>query len=286
MPLPLQSEYDRIVKNSERLFKQIDRANQAEYAALLKDVRMEVADTYAKYAVAGVLTYAEMQKYDRIKKLKSTIDDIVKERFSIIRTQTQQALKTNTAVSYAASAEAIGTIAEVSIPTRMSADAITAILQKPAEGWTYAERMALRTRDLAVRIQGTVTNGYVRGDSLQDVSKALKSVAEKDFIKTRSYVGDTMHRVSQDAVKESVIDADESTPADIMVQKTWVTFGDQKVRDAHALLDGQTVRGDETFVIPSGEFAGFQADSPQGFGEPALDYNCRCRIVADVVNRN
>jgi len=285
MPLPLQSEYERIVKNSERLFKQVNRANQAEYAALLKYVRMEIADVYAKYAVAGTLTYAEMQKYNRIKNLKSAIDGIVKDRIATVKTQTQQTLITNAKASYAASAEAIGTIAEVEIPTRLSADAVTAILQKPSEGWTYAERMALRTRDLAVRLQGTVTNAFVREDSLQNVSKALKSVAEKDFIKTRAYVGDTMHRESQDAVKESIIDADESTPADIMVVKTWVTAGDQEVRDAHALLDGQTVRGDEMFVIPSGEFAGYQADAPQGFGEPALDYGCRCRVIADVVKR-
>jgi uncharacterized protein with gpF-like domain len=54
------------------------------------------------------------------------------------------------------------------------------------------------------------------------------------------------------------------------------------VREAHALLDGQTVRGDENFKIPSGEWKGYEADGPEGFGEPALDYNCRCYIVADV----
>lgn len=281
--LPLQSEYERIVKNSERLFKQVNRANQAEYAALLKDVRMEVADVYAKYAKSGVLTYAEMQKYDRIKKLKSAIDGIVKERFSTIKAQTQQTLTKNAEVSYAASAEAISTATDVAISTKISADAVTEILKKPSEGWTYAERMAIRQRDLSVRLQGTVTNGFVHGDTLQDASKAIKATVEKDFVRFRSFAGDLNHKVSQDAVRKSQNDAGEE--ADIMVVSTWVTAGDSNVREAHRLLDGQTVRGDQKFVIPSGEFKGYSADGPGGFGEPALDYGCRCIQVADVVKR-
>jgi uncharacterized protein with gpF-like domain len=90
------------------------------------------------------------------------------------------------------------------------------------------------------------------------------------------------HDVSQEAVKESTIAAGDEG---IHTTKTWVTAGDGDVREAHQLLDGQTVRGDEYFVIPSGKWKGYRADGPGGFGEPALDNRCRCWIVADIVKR-
>ena len=137
--------------------------------------------------------------------------------------------------------------------------------------------------DLSVRIQGAITNGFVRGDKVADAAAAVKDVAEKDFIRFRSFAGDINHKVSQDAIAESRLDAGKE--ADIMVVSTWVTAGENRVREAHRLLDGQTVRGDQKFVIPSGEFKGYSADGPQGFGEPALDIGCRCIQVADVVKR-
>jgi hypothetical protein len=40
-----------------------------------------------------------------------------------------------------------------------------------------------------------------------------------------------------------------------------------------------TVDAGEEFVIPSGEWKGFKTFGPGEFGEPALDYNCRCFVV-------
>ena len=85
--LPLQSEYERIVKNSERLFKSLEKSSKKEYALMLKELRAEVSDVYIRYAnKEGVLTYAEMQKYNRIKNLKKTIDSIVQERTATVKT--------------------------------------------------------------------------------------------------------------------------------------------------------------------------------------------------------
>ena len=64
--LPLQSEYERIVKNSERLFKSLEKSSKKEYALMLKELRAEVSDVYIRYAnKEGVLTYAEMRNYIR-----------------------------------------------------------------------------------------------------------------------------------------------------------------------------------------------------------------------------
>lgn len=49
---------------------------------------------------------------------------------------------------------------------------------------------------------------------------------------------------------------------------------DGSTREEHAELDGQIVPIDEPFGID-----GYFAMYPGDFGEPEMDYNCRCTIV-------
>jgi len=88
IPRALTNDYEKIVRDSDKLFRTLDRANQQEYSRMLKELRGEVADVYARYAAAdGTLSYAEMQKHKRIDKLKNNIDSIVKNRLNYINNQ-------------------------------------------------------------------------------------------------------------------------------------------------------------------------------------------------------
>jgi hypothetical protein len=60
---------------------------------------------------------------------------------------------------------------------------------------------------------------------------------------------------------------------------TWVIPPEGCPIESHMLLDGQRVDAGKQFEVPSGEFKGAKAWQPIGFGEPALDYNCRCIMV-------
>lgn len=59
-----------------------------------------------------------------------------------------------------------------------------------------------------------------------------------------------------------------------MTRKQWLSVGDNKVRDNHQSLDGQTVGIDEPFTI-DGKSALFPGD----FGDPSEDVNCRCAMI-------
>ena len=67
--------------------------------------------------------------------------------------------------------------------------------------------------------------------------------------------------------------AEESGQTGIM--KRWQTMMDEKVRDQHSYLEGQTVGLNDLFYTYTGESALF----PGGFGSPELDVNCRCFIT-------
>ncbi len=60
--------------------------------------------------------------------------------------------------------------------------------------------------------------------------------------------------------------------------KTWKTRGDNKVRENHIFMNGQTVTKDEPFVSPSGAMLLFPCDS--SLGAPMKE-RARCRCVAE-----
>ena len=64
----------------------------------------------------------------------------------------------------------------------------------------------------------------------------------------------------------------------IQVKKQWLTARDEKVRDSHVTLDGQTVAANENFQLPS-QYGGFEASSPASFPVAGENINCRCTVI-------
>lgn len=56
--------------------------------------------------------------------------------------------------------------------------------------------------------------------------------------------------------------------------KTWITQGDDRVRDTHWYIDGLTIPIDDYFYTLDGD----RALRPYGFTFPENDINCRCRL--------
>lgn len=74
---------------------------------------------------------------------------------------------------------------------------------------------------------------------------------------------------------------DELENRGIELTRTWMAS--PGARDAHAALDGESAGVDGHFVVPAGApHAGSKTRNPGGFGDPALDINCRCTITARV----
>ncbi len=63
------------------------------------------------------------------------------------------------------------------------------------------------------------------------------------------------------------------------VVKTWTSVGDAGVRDSHAFMDGQQVRGQENFDVN-----GHLVPYPAHWRLPAQErVRCRCSVYSDVI---
>jgi len=130
---------------------------------------------------------------------------------------------------------------ELKVDTDRMAEAIYLII----EGKTFEDRVA----------------DHVRNDDIQ----GLRTLAESEF-----------HRVyntgAQDGAKE--FQASEG----LGVVKHWYTQLDDRVRETHDYLEGQTVSVDEDFYTFDGDHAPF----PGGFANASNNVNCRCLVKYEI----
>jgi hypothetical protein len=279
MPKPdLKKLYENIVTYSERMFKNMDKFNRQDYARALKQVKAVVADAYAKYGAQGKLTYAEMQKYERIKKLDQMINKAIDDNVGNVAVRSRKTLKETTTGSYEKSVAIIALITGVTIAHSLTSDEINTILQKPITGLTLNKKMDLRVTDLKIRITSEVKRQILREAPIEDVWKGVKGQFEKVYAKDRVMLGDDNHRVAQEAIRESLKSG--KLTGDLEPTLTWTTMFDDRVRDSHVRMNGQTVGVNEYFMFTYGPNTGQFTAGPGQSGFPEEDSGCRCWLVA------
>ncbi len=117
------------------------------------------------------------------------------------------------------------------------------VIERPVAGKTFRERVT------------AYANGEM-GDTTGTPQEAIAKVIETDATRIFNEAGE------QAAKKKG------------LTSKTWHTMEDEKVRDAHVILDRQTVSIDADFYTDGGK-----APGPGRFGVPELDCNCRCYLT-------
>lgn len=121
-------------------------------------------------------------------------------------------------------------------------------------------------------ISSAITQGVLQGESMDEVAKRLRSVADMDF------------RASMRTARTAMTSAQNAGRTDayrraqgmgIQVRKQWLATLDQRTRHSHRALDGEVVGLDERFSNGL-EYPG----DPSGAGSEV--YNCRCTLVPDL----
>lgn len=89
----------------------------------------------------------------------------------------------------------------------------------------------------------------------------------------------SLNRSELEAVKQAV-DMGATDPKH--VRRIWDTAGDDRVRESHEQMDGQSVGLDEAFTFPDGSQAMFPGDTSLGApAEETIQCRCRARLKVD-----
>ena len=119
---------------------------------------------------------------------------------------------------------------------------------------------------------------YQRIDGLTFADRAERHIENGDVGRLQTLAESEYHRVYNTAAADGIEEYRRETGK--AVSKTSHTMMDERVRDTHIDLEGQTVPVNERFYANDGDSALF----PGGFDNPENNVNCRCWLTYRRVN--
>ena len=136
---------------------------------------------------------------------------------------------------------------------------------------------------LAYAKGNSVTNANLSSDWMPTVDDVMKVVDERvagktwrerveEYFSSGGSVDDLVRIAETETHRDANTAALDTARKAGATSKTWITMMDDRVRDSHDYLLGQTVGIDEDFYT----WDGAHAPAPGMFGVPEEDINCRC----------
>lgn len=271
----LNKTNEQINRSIGQLVKQSDRAIAKLYAKTLNEIRRELTKYYEKFEQNGVLTYAEMARYDRLNKFMSEVDGLLKRHYKDTRGTIYRALGESYLDGYYITAWAIETDTMSKLGySAVKPEVISKAINNPVGGLSLNHRLEKYRQDIVWKIQQEITEGLVKGEAYGTMSHRLKETFENDTAKAMRLVRTEAHRIKEDATLDS---AKHANANGIIMKKKWVSFKDERTRSSHKALNGVAIPIDDEFV---GKFGKGQA--PGQLGDPKEDIHCRCFLTYTV----
>ena len=260
-----------LTENSIRLF----------YRKLTRTILSEIGALYEKYEREGQLTYADMQKFDRLKKFTTTMTQHV----NTMSKTTQKSISELLSNSYLYSYQWMGWALEKETRrklqyTSLKLDQIKKALDNPVTGLTLAETLEKNRRDIVYRINQTVTQQLAKGVTYKDMAQSLTETFEGDYNKAIRVARTESHRVKEQATLDSVQHANSRG---VVMMKKWRNMKDSRVRKTskanHVKMDNVKIPVDDDFDMGKG----FKGPAPGNIaGAPHHNINCRCQLVYEI----
>jgi SPP1 gp7 family putative phage head morphogenesis protein len=135
---------------------------------------------------------------------------------------------------------------------------------------TAGERSDLINGTTQKDLRVTLSEGIAEGETQRDLIKRVQSVVTDATSARADMIARTeTTRAAGFATEEGMLQSN-------LTEKEWLPVQDDRTRDTHAGMEGQTQPLGESFVSPSGATATY----PGNFGVAEEDINCRCVLIA------
>lgn len=261
-------------KSKDALIKKSEIAIAKEYKKSLDYVRSEMSSIYEKYSEKGVLTYAEMTKYNRFNSLQKNIIEELNTTWREVEKETRLLVSNE----YEESFYKYGFLLNKDIGINLNyglidKNVIRSLYYEPnVSGLSLSQTLSKTRYNLLLKERQAMVQGFLRGDSYVNMIKGLKGEWNKSFNDMLRIVRTEGTRAANDGQVKVYDDAEEMG---IDIDRIWVATLDSRTRDAHQSLDGKKADKEGYF-----HYQGNRAKAPGGFGVASLDIMCRCSIIA------
>lgn len=263
---------DKIHKWTDEELKRLEKRINSEYTKAYQEIRKEMADIMQKISTNPNMSLqqkmAEMNKYNRLQNLSKQMAEVLQDTNKTAQSFISKSMQNVYKMNYNFSAEQLGF-------SLLDNTAVKNILTGEVNPFTKLSIAGeLDKRAIMRKLESELTTGILKGESIPNIAKRLKSVSE-------GYLGDTIRiaRTETTRVEGSARQAvgDEGKRRGFEMWKRWVATADDRTRDEHLDADGQEVPNDEPFIV-GGEQLMYPGDISLG----ASAWNviqCRCTVV-------
>lgn len=122
-------------------------------------------------------------------------------------------------------------------------------------------------------INSAVTQGILQGKSIPDIAKGLDAVSGAGYRSAVMAARTSMTSAQNAGRVDSYKEAEEMG---IEMEQMWLATLDDRTRDSHALMDGETVPVGEEFSN------GCKFPADPDCPDPSEVYNCRCTLITQI----
>jgi uncharacterized protein with gpF-like domain len=125
--------------------------------------------------------------------------------------------------------------------------------------------------DMAESIRETVGDGFAEGKNSREIAQDIAAQGDLEA----GWGG--AERIARQELQIASGRAREAVAADLGKVEVWMTAGDDRVRDAHAQMDGLWKRPGESWTVDYER--GVKEESVPGDSEPGIGCRCVTRLV-------
>jgi SPP1 gp7 family putative phage head morphogenesis protein len=261
-----------------RLWKGVSETERQiliNYKIALDDIRKTLGKVYEKYASGGVLTHAEMTKYNRLKNLHDQLTGIMGPTLSKNGKLVEKLSEVQYEESYYMHAWAIDQTGGVALRWGLLDEAAVKAAVE-AGGWRDLQKIVIKdlSQDALIKIDRAVTQGIIRGLPYEKMAKEIKHAIEINAARAQTIAQTEAHRAMVQGQKDNYIKAGDMG---IELKQVWTATLDDRTRPSHAQMDGEVADENGMFHAPWGLTSG-----PGQEGPPEEVINCRCRITGEI----
>ena len=278
-------EYDKLARDIGRVYRQAQREIAQKMGAW--NTRHAAADAQMRENLkAGKITEAQYQRWmrgqvfvgkqwdDQVREVSTILVNADREAARLINTSTSAVFIENANHCAYEIEKDLGGLVNFSL---YNAQTVAGLVTREPE--LLPRRVVDGVRDEAwqtKQIANAVAQGIIQGDGIPEISKRIArdtgiSAGSASTRYARTAMTGAQNGGRQARMEEAEQDLEEEG---IEMQKRWDATLDDRTRDAHAELDGDTIPVDESFHNSIGYI--------KYPGDPAADdanvWNCRCSI--------
>jgi uncharacterized protein with gpF-like domain len=282
--MPTRNLHSNLLSSTNRLMRletQIAKEITDAYVEALDRIRRDLSRIYERYAENGVLTHAEMSRFNRLTGLRNQIIKDVRPALTESRELTRVLASVQYEAAFYTHAWSIEQAAGVSLQWGMLNERqVAAAIRNEFAGNAFRRI----PRETQRRLRQAISQGLIRGQSMPGMMANIREAITATRNEALRIARTEAHRAREEGSWRATQEAYDNG---VRMVRRWDATLDNRTRSSHGSMDGQeravvekdgSVQLERPFQSPDGG----QTNRPGNFGIAAEDIHCRC-VALDVI---